>query len=69
MCAGFCLGWFHVTAHNAEQKSNAVISANKDNIRADGGEVKEKAEGLGQRTKEKIDSRAGIAAEPPQRQS
>ena len=67
ICAGFCLGWFHVATHNAEQNSNAMISVNKDKIRADGGKVKEKAEEFGQRAKETTGNQSGIVVEQERR--
>jgi hypothetical protein len=53
---GFYQGWFQLSSHNTESKSNVTLSVDQDKIRADEEKVKDKVRELGQKVKETTDS-------------
>jgi hypothetical protein len=62
---GFYRGWFQLSMDNTNHKSNTTITVDKDKLREDEQKGKEKVQGFGQESKEKIGEWAGKAKEQP----
>jgi hypothetical protein len=58
---GFYRGWFRLSTDNTDRQPSATITVDKDKIHEDEQKAKDKVQGFGKETKEKIGDRAGKA--------
>jgi hypothetical protein len=67
VCVGYYRGWFHFSNSGADGSDNPSITLDKGRIKADEEKAKEKAEGLGQKVKEKTNAGTDQAKEAASR--